>query len=279
MKQNIIDRIHFYLGDLKPTKIDKVEHFYSSFPIHEKAYIDPFHKLLKKHKLSDRKYFLFIGDNTKEQSPACIVKSRYNSDHSVILRSINYNRHWYSYHHKPKDIPFSEKMNTVFWRGATTGTPYRPGNRFTLVKKWYSHPTINVGFSLICQEKYKYKNYVKGEAKNEDFLKYKYVLSVEGNDKDSGIQWKLNSNSLVMMAKPRCTSWLMETTLIPNYHYVLLKDDFSDLEEKVILCNEHPKECKEIIRNANLYMKQFSDEKLEQQIEDAVIQEYFKRVV
>ena len=30
------------------------------------------------------------------------------------------------------------------------------------------------------------------------------------------------------MAKPNVVSWLMEDTLIPDYHYVLLKYDFSD---------------------------------------------------
>jgi len=107
-------------------------------------------------------------------------------------------------------------------------------------------------------------------------LKYKYILSVEGNDKDSGINWKLNSNSLVLMAKPRVTSWLMETTLIPNYHYVLLKDDFSDLLEKVIWCHNHPNECKQIVKNANEFMKQFANPIMEQQIEEAVINKYFQ---
>ena len=31
----------------------------------------------------------------------------------------------------------------------------------------------------------------------EELLAYKYILSVEGNDKDSGINWKLDSKSLV----------------------------------------------------------------------------------
>jgi len=110
-------------------------------------------------------------------------------------------------------------------------------------------------------------------------LNYKYLLSVEGNDKDSGLQWKLNSNSLVMMARPICTSWLMESTLIPDYHYILLKDDFSDLVEKIIWCNAHPNECKEIINHANQFMMQFANEKIEQFIENEVIKEYFKRVV
>ena len=273
------DRIHFYLGKKFFEKIKETEYVYSSNPINEPAYIKPVKELMKKNNVSNKKYILHIGDNSKTQSPACLVKNRYNSNHSVILRCINFDRHWNNYYKRPPDIPFSKKRDTVYWRGATTGSPHRPGNRFTLVKKWFHHPEIDIGFSEICQGKDSYEPYVKGKDDIEDFLKYKYVLSVEGNDKDSGLQWKLNSNSLVMMAKPRCTSWLMEPRLIPNYHYVLVKDDFSDLEEKVILCNKHPKECKQIIKNANLYMKQFSDEKLEQQIEDAVIQEYFKRVV
>jgi len=122
----------------------------------------------------------------------------------------------------------------------------------------------------------KYKKYVKGESSIHDFLKYKYILSIEGNDKDSGINWKLNSNSLVLMAKPSVVSWLMEDTLIPDYHYILLKDDFSDLEEKLEWCNNNQDKCKQIINNANIYMKQFSDIKKEEEIEIDVINKYFE---
>ena len=273
-----MNRVEFYLGILPFKKLKETEHIYSDYPTKEKYYIKPLNDLMKKNNVYNKKYILHIGDNTKKQSPACLVKNRYNSEHSVILRSINFDRHWQNYYNKPPDIPFEKKINTIFWRGNSTGSTHRPGNRFKLVKKWFNHPDINVGFSEIVQENDNYKQYLKGKSEIKDFLNYKYILSVEGNDKDTGIQWKLNSNSLVMMAKPRCTSWLMETTLIPNYHYVLLKDDFSDLEEKVLLCNKHQKECKQIINNANVYMKQFSNQELEQRIENAVIQEYFKRV-
>ena len=106
-------------------------------------------------------------------------------------------------------------------------------------------------------------------------LKYKYIISVEGNDKDSGLNWKLNSNSVILMAKPRITTWLMETTLIPDVHYVLLKDDYRDLIEKYIWCKNHPNECKQIIKNANMFMKQFNNKEREQDIEEAVINKYF----
>ena len=61
-------------------------------------------------------------------------------------------------------------------------------------------------------------------------------MSIEGNDKDSGLQWKLNSNSVVFMPRPTKISWLMEDTLVPGKHYILIKDDFSDIDEKFKWC-------------------------------------------
>ena len=111
----------------------------------------------------------------------------------------------------------------------------------------------------------------------EEMLKYKFIISVEGNDKDSGLNWKLNSNSLVLMPKPTISSWLMESELIPNYHYILLKDDFSDLRSKYWWCRKNTEKCKEIIKNANNFMKRFSNNEKEEEIEKKVINEYFKR--
>jgi hypothetical protein len=121
-----------------------------------------------------------------------------------------------------------------------------------------------------------YDNFVKPQLSIEEMLHYKYILSVEGNDKDSGLNWKLNSNSVVLMAKPRHTSWLMESTLMSDFHYVLLKDDFSDLYEKLEWCIKNQDRCKEIVENANDFMMQFADSEQEQQIEHQVINRYFE---
>ena len=56
------------------------------------------------------------------------------------------------------------------------------------------------------------------------------------------------------MAKPNVVSWLMEDTLIPDYHYVLLKYYFSDFGEKLEWCNYNQDKCKQIINNANIYI-------------------------
>ncbi len=270
-----MNRVEFYLGKLSFKNVDKLTVL--TYQDLKDTIIElPLKKLLKKNNVSHLRFHIYLKDILEVKHSACLVKARL-TNHSVLLRCINVDRHWHHYYHKPPDIPFEKKINTVYWRGTTTGTPHKPANRFTLVKKWIHHPNMDIGFSEIVQRYDKYKPFVKGKGEIKDFLKYKYILSVEGNDKDSGLQWKLNSNSLVMMARPRCTSWLMETTLIPNYHYLLLKDDFSDLEEKILLCNRHPNECKKIIRNANEFMAQFANEEVEQRIEDTVIQEYFKR--
>ena len=78
------------------------------------------------------------------------------------------------------------------------------------------------------------------------------------------------------MPRPRVTSWLMETTLIPNYHYLLLKDDFSDMYEKYIWCENNQDKCKEIIKNANIYMKQFENKYIEEKLEVDVLNKYFE---
>ena len=203
-----------------------------------------------------------------------------NSKSGVLLKCLDYNRHWNDYINKPKDIDFKLKKNSIIWRGVTSGSPYRKPNRFDLVKRWYNkNPSINVGFSTVTlNHALKLDNYVLGFMEIVNMLEYKYILSIEGNDKDSGLQWKLNSNSLVLMPKPTITSWLMETTLIPNYHYVLLKNDYSDLEEKLHWCNNNQNKCIQIIKNANFFMYQFKNEIIESFIEDKVLSKYFELV-
>jgi hypothetical protein len=109
-------------------------------------------------------------------------------------------------------------------------------------------------------------------------LGYKYILSIEGNDKDSGLNWKLNSNSLIFMAKPTIVSWLMESLLIPNFHYILVDNDFGDLAERLEWCERNPSLCQQIIKNANDFMKVFQDQNSEVWLEKHVVTAYINNV-
>jgi hypothetical protein len=299
---NFEERVNFYLSDKlinsKNINIKDYKYIYTLddliniknknnfYSVYEKPFIN---LLIKTNNTKKTFGFTSCDIITKDQqNMVTLCKNRCeNNNDSVLLRCLNFERHWYLYYNKPKDIPFENKINKIFWRGTTTGSSEhhlaekwnpRTVNRFNLIEKWFNkNNKIDIGFSFIHREwlKEKYNKYVKGKCSPEYFLKYKYIISVEGNDKDSGINWKLNSNSLVLMPKPRVTSWLMETTLIPDFHYILLKDDFNDLEEKFNWCNNNENKCKEIIKNANNFMKQFSDNKMEEKLEEAVINKYF----
>ena len=282
LNENNKKRKNFYLGNILKANIKNIE--LNGDPkiisnTRHSIYDDPLRSLLIKTNNNGKKLNYLMGDiQSNHGNPTILGKNRsQNSNDGVILRCLEFYRHWNKYYHKPEDLPFENKKNCVIWRGATTGQPSRPVNRFTLVEKWFNKSKyIDVGFSDICQGKDKYSIYLKKLMSPSEMIKFKYILSVEGNDKDSGINWKLNSNSLVLMAKPRTASWLMETTLIPNYHYILLKDDFSDLEEKYLWCERNQDKCKEIIKNAHIFMSQFKNKENEEQLEIDVINTYFE---
>jgi hypothetical protein len=67
----------------------------------------------------------------------------------------------------------------------------------------------------------------------------------------------------------------MEGRLEAGKHYAELRDDFADLEEKILHYERHPDEALAIIRNANLHVAQFFDEPREQLISLLVLYKYF----
>jgi hypothetical protein len=298
MEMTFDERVNFYLGEEfinmdtininSFTDVKTIKNLTKNTFAHDLVYDCPLKKLLIKTNHTNRKFMFQRADIMSVQPLITLCKNRCDGNNqSVILRCLNFDRHWKNYYKKPADKPFQQKESVVFWRGTTTGASDSPAattwnprivNRFQMVEMYFNtNRQIDVGFSSIHREwlKPKYSKFIKKAVSITHFLKYKYLLSIEGNDKDSGLNWKLNSNSVVMMPKPRVCSWLMETTLIPNFHYVLIKDDFSDLKEKLIWCNNNQEQCKTIINNAHSYMSQFANNENEKKIEEAVINKYF----
>lgn len=85
----------------------------------------------------------------------------------------------------------------------------------------------------------------------------------------------MSSNSVAVMPRPTCESWFMEGKLIPNYHYIEIKADFSDVEERLNHYIAHPEEAEAIIQHAHEYVDQFRDSKRERLITYLVLQKYF----
>lgn len=213
--------------------------------------------------MKNTSHFLYEhGDVCCDIKYPCFTKTRPIQDKTNIIILLNFKRHWNKLKNLKKiDKPFNAKKEIAIWRGTTTGNNNRPGNRFSLIEKWYNKlEHIDVGFSFICQNKDSYKKYVKKNMPIKKLLKYKYLICVEGNDVASGLKWMLYSQSVVLMPKPTVVSWFMEDHLVPFKHYIPIENDWSDLQKKIEWCKNNEEECKTIIKNANKYVQRFLEE-------------------
>ena len=62
------------------------------------------------------------------------------------------------------------------------------------------------------------------------------------------------SNSVVLMRRPRYTSWALEELLEPWVHYIPLNEELDDIDEKVQWMLNHPEESKRIAHRARLWI-------------------------
>jgi hypothetical protein len=108
-----------------------------------------------------------------------------------------------------------------------------------------------------------------------DHLKFKYILSLEGNDVASNLKWIMNSNSIAVSPPLNFETWFMEGRLTPGEHFIEVKSDYSNLLDQMAYYDEHPKEAKEIIENAHAFCRQFFDKKRERLIALMVMNKYF----
>lgn len=91
----------------------------------------------------------------------------------------------------------------------------------------------------------------------------------------SNLKWIMSSNSLAIMPKPKFESWFMEGKLKENFHYLLIKDDYSDFDERVHFILENDELAKELIHNANLYCEKFKDNNFEDLLNLLVLRKFF----
>lgn len=90
------------------------------------------------------------------------------------------------------------------------------------------------------------------------------------------LKWVMSSNSVGVMPRPKYESWFMEGRLQPGVHYIEIKDDYSDLEDKIQYYSTHVEEAEAIIRNAHAFVEQFRDKEREELISILVLEKYFR---
>jgi hypothetical protein len=154
---------------------------------------------------------------------------------------------------KLQERDWHHKKDTIVWRGINTGS-----TRKKVVETYWNHSRhdIDIAFSKLRAGTSDIpSSHVRPGMFVYQLRKYKYLLSIEGNDVATGLKWMLYSNSVVFMAPPTHVSWAMEDKLVPYYHYVPVKPDFSDLEVQLEWARENDALCQEIARQSTQYME------------------------
>ena len=206
-----------------------------------------------------------FGDETHVNPYPTLFKARTieGDNENSILFKLNKRRHfkWV------KDtLEFSEKKDMLVWRGKVM----KP-LRINFVKNFYNHPLCNIG-----QIKKKHDNepWIKGFLSKKEQLKYKFLFCPEGYDVATNLKWSMSSNSLCIMPKPKYETWFMEGTLKAGVHYVEVKQDCSDLEEKINDYIKNTQEAEAIIKNAHAHVKKFKDPRKEDLLCLKVLEKY-----
>ncbi|MFM2290482.1 MAG: hypothetical protein RIS29_295 [Bacteroidota bacterium] len=216
---------------------------------------------------STLKAIFVFGDVIHVPDEPAIVKSRPirgDNTNSVVLK-LEKLRHFLFVNDKKS---FTDKSNRIISRGKAAGKEHR----LKFLEMYYQHPMCDVGQVDRGDKLYPAPRMTLGEH-----LNYKFIMCLEGNDVASNLKWVMSSNSLAVMPLPTYETWFMEGTLIPDYHYVLIKDDYSDLEERMNYYIEHPDKAQQIIENAHEYIRQFKNKRRENLISLMVLDKYFKQ--
>lgn len=207
------------------------------------------------------------GDVTHVPDEPAFVKSRPVKDdntNAVILK-LDKVRHFNFVNDRKS---FLSKKSRLIGRGAIT----QP-HRIRFYNRYFNHPMCDLGQT----NKNENQHWIRDKLSIKAHLNYKFILALEGHDVATNLKWIMSSNSLAVMPLPKFETWFMESTLIPDHHYICIRDDYSDLEEKLTHYIQHPEEALRIIANAQHFVEQFKNRQQEDLISLLVIEKYFYR--
>ena len=218
------------------------------------------------------KWVLGPGDVTNTFNVPTITKSRpieaCKTNPNSVLINMDKVRHFMFF---DDPVAFDKKQNQVIFRGAITGK----ANRMFLMDNFFNNPLIDIR-DTAKDSTYPEEMRQHVETTIYGHLKYKYILSLEGNDVASNLKWIMNSNSIAVTPALRFETWFMEGSLKANEHYIEVKSDFSDVVERISYYNDHPNEARDIVNNAHEHCRQFFNKDMERLISLMVMDKYFR---
>lgn len=168
---------------------------------------------------------------------------------------------------------WNSKFNKVIFRGSLTGdiTSNNPRLLSLLISTKYpqyidSKLTYRPVYYLFKNRKYvSYK--INTEEENNylslvEQTNYKFILLIDGFVSPWRTIWALHSHSCILKVDSKYVEKYYDE-LIPGVHYISIKEDLSDLIEKVKWCLKNDLKCKQIADNAHTYaINKFTEENI-----------------
>ncbi|MEF1284779.1 glycosyl transferase family 90 [Vibrio sp. M250220] len=209
----------------------------------------------------------YFGDETHIEPIPTLFKARpiEGDNANSVLFKLDKRRHFRFVEDR---LNFSDKKDAAVFRGAVT----QP-HRIRFMQEMFDHPLVDAGQSNCSDE---HPEWQKPFMSVEEQLQYKFLICLEGNDVASNLKWAMSSNSVVVTPKMKFETWFMEGTLQAGVHYIEVKDDWSDFEEKIQYYIDNPLDAEKIVKNAHDYIAPFKDEKLEQLVCIKTLERYFE---
>ena len=211
----------------------------------------------------------YIDSSVAKKHPPypTFVKSRpvgFNNQNSILLK-LNQVK---LFHFIKDPKKFENKKNQAVWRGDIRNNSQRE----YFVKNFYRTPLFDIGQTSPKKD----VAWMKSFMSIKEQLDFKFIFCLEGKCISTNLYWAMSSNSVCIMPKPKYESWFMEGRLEDGVHYIEVKDDFSDAQEKIEFYNNNNDKCLEIIQNAQKFVKQFKNAKQERLIQLLILKQYFQ---
>lgn len=215
-----------------------------------------------------RMSYAFDDVNWEEDTPT-ITKSRPVTDGPTMnaIAKLNKERH---FRFVNDTLAFTDKKDMLVMRNFVLEQPHR--TRF--LEMYHDHPLCDIGQINPCDGGTDYQKDFMPVVRQ---LEYKFICCIEGNDVATNLKWVMSSNSVAVMAKPKMETWFMEGRLEGGMHFIEIKDDYSDLEEKLRYYIAHPDEAQRIIDNAHRWVEQFKNRRMEFHTQLRAMEEYFRQ--
>ena len=210
---------------------------------------------------------------TLEQQPYPILVPLNTDRHYGLLPHVNRN-----------DVPYASKNNqSIFWGG-----PNGPSSPLTGKEHCLALPRCRLVYNMahsklvvaqlvrtrgMFPDVLDGRTLVGGRIELKDYLQYKGIIIVEGNDVASGLKWALYSQSVVLMAAPTKVSFVLEDWLQPWVHYIPLQEDWSDVEEQTQWMLDHEDESLAMAQRGRQWIEHMWFHN-QTELQDAVLQRY-----